>query len=374
MTRPIRAVFVAVFSTFAILVATVAPGSAQPPPPPSDGVFNHDFASPVLGLNAIHGTNLLFAADAGAGIARVSRGGSTMLADLPGVNDVLPMSRARGFAITGGPPPDEGPPEQTQSASLQSAAPAPSSVYVFRGGHLRLLADIGAREARLNPDGEEIDSNPFDMYRRGGLLGVSDAGANTLWGVRIGNGRTRVIAVFPGQVEETQWLKDLVGCPEGPPDLCDLPPELYAQSVPTGVTVGPDGAWYVAELRGFGAGPGTARVWRIEAGTWNADCSVDPRCEVVATGFTSIIDIAFTADGRLVVAEMDELTFLAAEEGLGVGGAIWVCEIEAECNLFADGLPLLTSIALGRGDRVFAIVFGVVPGSADIVSLGRITS
>ena len=38
----------------------------------------------------------------------------------------------------------------------------------------------------------------------------------------------------------------------------------------TSVTVGPDGYWYVGELRGFPATPGTSQIWRIKPGTVDA--------------------------------------------------------------------------------------------------------
>ncbi len=71
---------------------------------------------------------------------------------------------------------------------------------------------------------------------------------------------------------------------------------FLSDSVPTGVTIGPDGAIYVAELTGFPFTIGAARVYRIEPGFAPT---------IYATGFTNIADIAFGPDGRLYVLEAD---------------------------------------------------------------------
>jgi hypothetical protein len=67
------------------------------------------------------------------------------------------------------------------------------------------------------------------------------------------------------------------------------------QAVPTSVTVGPDGAYYVGQLTGFPFPVGGARVFRVVPGH---------RPRVFARGFTNIIDIAFDRRGRLHVLEI----------------------------------------------------------------------
>ena len=47
----------------------------------------------------------------------------------------------------------------------------------------------------------------------------------------------------------------------------------------TSIAVGPDGAYYAGELKGFPGTPGHPRVWRIEPGTRHTVC---PSAECVA--------------------------------------------------------------------------------------------
>lgn len=67
-----------------------------------------------------------------------------------------------------------------------------------------------------------------------------------------------------------------------------------ADSVPTSLAEGPDGAIYVGELSGEEAGPGHARIWRMVPGQ---------KPQVWATGFSSILGLAFGPDGSLYVCE-----------------------------------------------------------------------
>jgi hypothetical protein len=68
----------------------------------------------------------------------------------------------------------------------------------------------------------------------------------------------------------------VVSVPEELPDEFQgepLPPAgtpVPSEAVATSVTVGADGSYYVSELRGFPATPGTSQVWRIAPGSVNA--------------------------------------------------------------------------------------------------------
>jgi hypothetical protein len=102
-----------------------------------------------------------------------------------------------------------------------------------------------------------------------------------------------------------------------------LPPTITAESVPTSVTIGPDGAAYVGELKGFPFRPGTSHVWRVDPDAHDAWCSVrtpDPSCTVYASGLTAIQDIAFNPHtGKLYVYELAADGVLAFEAGFESG-------------------------------------------------------
>ena len=106
----------------------------------------------------------------------------------------------------------------------------------------------------MNPDGGEVDSNPFDVAALGTKrVLIADAGANA---VLVANRRGGVnwVATLPDELVSTENAKALAGCPDAPPELaeiCGLPDEIPAQPVATSVAIGPDGAYYVTELKGF---------------------------------------------------------------------------------------------------------------------------
>lgn len=100
------------------------------------------------------------------------------------------------------------------------------------------------------------------------------------------------------------------------------PPTILAEAVPTTVTVGPDGAIYVGELKGFPFRPGSSHVWRVEPDAEGALCSVDtpdPACTVYQGGLTAIQDIDFGPGRRLYVYELAAEGVLAFEAGLESG-------------------------------------------------------
>ena len=92
---------------------------------------------------------------------------------------------------------------------------------------------------------DPTDSNPYGLtvMRNGDAL-VADAGGNDV--VRVTpDGEASTVARFDLQSINTDHLPADV--PGGP-----RPPTFLAESVPTTVTIGPDGASYVGELKGFG--------------------------------------------------------------------------------------------------------------------------
>lgn len=133
--------------------------------PPSAGAAKAhvELASPVFGLATAPDGSLLVA-DAGQGIVAIRKGAMTLSVPLPGVDDVGPIGNGSFFALTGGG-------EDATSAKL----------WRVSNGRVAVSADLGAFEARVNPDGGEIDSNPFDLavLNGGGVL-VADAGANAV--------------------------------------------------------------------------------------------------------------------------------------------------------------------------------------------------
>lgn len=95
-------------------------------------------------------------------------------------------------------------------------------------------------------------------------------------------GRRTTVASFPSRmVPAPARLPD--GTPRGTP--------VRMRPVPSSVTRGPDGAFYVGELTSFPFAPGRARVWRVVPG--------QPP-EVYAGGFTAVVGLQWRSDGLYV--------------------------------------------------------------------------
>jgi len=138
------------------------------------------------------------------------------------------------------------------------------------------VSDLGDYETQYDPDQvflspPELDTNPYALLNEPGRgVLVADAGGNSLLRVSPAGGISTV-AVFPPNIY----------------------PSAVDDAVPTAVTVGPDGAYYVSELTGFPLVPGAANILRV-----SQRGDVDSAC---ITGFTQIMDLAFDDTGVLYV-------------------------------------------------------------------------
>ena len=117
---------------------------------------------------------------------------------------------------------------------------------------------------------------------------------------------------------------------------------------------GPDGGYYVGELTGVSPGPSLemSRVWRIEAGTTGALCDgASAACELLATGFTSIIDLAVGPDGDLHVVELDENGWLTSVGvGTPAGGTVNRCDVvTGDCQVAEIGGEAVGHVDAGAG-------------------------
>jgi hypothetical protein len=314
----------------------------------------HALASPfvglVFGLSAAPDGSLL-ATDTGAGVIELRKGDTGSVAALTGATDVAALGRGEMFVLT--------------SAGFGGDG----QLYRVSRGTTRAIADLAGFEAAVNPDGGAIDSNPFNLaILNGGSVLVADAAANALLIVN-NRGDIDWVATIPNELVSTANAKQIFGCPGSNLPQCGLPPMIPAQGVATSVAVGPDGAYYVGELKGFPAPTGESRVWRIEPGTRHAVCGTSPACRVVADGFTSIVDLAVRGNALLVV-ELDEASWLAMEFGQGVGGTLNSCDLNTwVCAPLATGLPELTAVAVAGNGAISVVTHGAQPGAAQVATL-----
>jgi hypothetical protein len=143
-------------------------------------------------------------------------------------------------------------------------------------GHKQVRADVGGFDFLWSKEHKELvpeqfpDANPYSVLATPQGQWVIDAASNTLDFVH--EGTVRVGAFFPN------------------------PPK--SDAVPTCLSRGPDGALYVGELTGFGNGPGTSVVWRVEKGK---------KPTVWASGLTAVTGCGFDTDGDFYAVEFSTL-------------------------------------------------------------------
>jgi sugar lactone lactonase YvrE len=136
--------------------------------------------------------------------------------------------------------------------------------------------------------------------------------------------------------------------------LAVIPPSADgSDQVPTSVTRGPDGAYYVGTLA-EGAGNGAARVWRVVPGH---------APQVYIDGLTAVVDIAFGPDGSLYASE-----FLTDATDENSGGAVVRVRPGGRRTVLGEGsLFFPGGVAVDRHGNLYVAKWSVLPatGSPD---------
>lgn len=315
------------------------------------------FTGPLFGIATAPNGQLLVA-DAAVGVV-TQNGTKIAMPPLPGITDIGVIGKGSLWITRNGTVPGQ----DTGQA-----------LYRLSRGKLRRVVDLFAFEQANNPQPTgALESNPFDVQPLGGgdAALVADAAANDLLRVS-SEGRVDVLAIFPNALVSTANVKSLVGCPAGPANLCNLPAQIPAQPVPTSIAIGPDGWYYVGELKGFPAPTGASRIWRVAPWASWADCGNSADCQVVFDGgFTSIIDMAFGPDGLLYVVELDEASWFSIEVlNHPTTGTINACDVVTKaCLAFAPGLASPTAITFGKDGRLWSTSNALAPPLAQVIEI-----
>jgi hypothetical protein len=268
--------------------------------------------------------------------------------------------------------------------------PGAATLYKWRRGDSkpRPVADIGAYQQKdpdpYDTEDNPTDSNPFGVAAlRDGSVLVADAGGNDLLRVSSNGKRIRTVArLKPRTVRVPSGLPATIPGEPGQPPLTPPPAgtKVKAEGVATSVTVGSDGAWYVGELRGFPATPGTSEIWRIRPGTVGATCKpARPHagsCKRFADGLTSIMDLDNAHKrGRgaaIYAVEMSKMSWLAVElekPGSRIGALIKVSHRgHTKRELAAGKLRLPGGVVVGRAGAIY--VAGPVLGPGSVKRVG----
>ena len=194
------------------------------------------------------------------------------------------------------------------------------------------VADLGTYERTANPDGRQVDSNPFAVLASpGGEVVAVDSGANSL--LRVDNhGAVSTFAVMP---------------------ILPASQAFSGDPVPTGFTVGPDGAYYVGILSGAPFRAGVANVYRIVPGEAPT---------VFQGGFKTIIDVDFGGDGSLYV-----LQHSSGPAGLAGPGSLVRVAPDGTRSTVVNNLTAPTSAAVAPDGTVYVTNFGTTAGQGQVL-------
>ncbi|MEJ7749102.1 MAG: ScyD/ScyE family protein [Candidatus Limnocylindrales bacterium] len=169
---------------------------------------------------------------------------------------------------------------------------------------------------------------------------------------------------FPNQFVSTSHLPPFVGVP---PDI-----QLPAEAVPTSVAVGPDGYWYVGELKGFPFTPGASRVWRISPHARKVVCDPDATsgpCTVFADGLTSITGLDFGPDGSLYVVEIVREGVFNLFTGGDITGALIQIKDGIQTELVPGRLQAPGDVAVARNGTVYVTNLSIAPDAGEVLAV-----
>ena len=199
-------------------------------------------------------------------------------------------------------------------------------------GRSRSVADVSAYE-NTNPDGAQLDTNPYGVLALPGHQLVTDAGGNSVLDVRA-NGSISTVAAFPK-----------FNGAFGPTDR-----------VPTDVVLGPDGAYYVSTLSGVPFTPGSAVVYRVVPGAAPVP---------YATNLTQITDLAFGPGGSLYVLQHGSGLFFG-----GPGSIVRIAPDGSRTTIDTQGqLSHPAGLVVAAGGVLYVSNFSIAPALGEVLRI-----
>ncbi|GAP94240.1 ScyD/ScyE family protein [Leptolyngbya sp. NIES-2104] len=260
--------------------------------------------------------------------------------DAMGVNDIDFDAAGNAYALLG---------LASNPANRDSLIQVPDfaqliAIDKFDGGSSwTRLIDFGTYELNNDPDGQSPNTNPFDLLIEDNTVYVIDAGGNNLLSQRAFSHEILLETVFPSR----SAIDPRTG------------QTITQQSVPTAITLGPDGAFYVSELTGYPLQAGAAQIYRLNAAG---------QPEIYAGGFTNIVDLAFDKAGGLYVLEYDADGILTGNEA---GALIYVSPDGKTRTTITDALLNPTGLEIGAEGDIYISNKGFDAGQGEILRLSQ---
>ena len=255
-----------------------------------------------------------------AGQNRIAEGIASLVEETGegiGVHDIAVDDEGNIYAVVG-----MGAPPAARAELGDDGAMLATVIHVDDEGNAHIVADLAEHEEVENPDGTELDTNPYGIA----------------W-----DGDVETVAVL-----ETRMVE--------PPPFIEAP-VIPMESVPTNVAVGPDGNYYVSELTGFPFPVGGANIHQI---TPDGDVSV------YAEGFTNLGDLTFDADGNLWVVEILAGGLLNADPEDPSTLASRIVKIDTDGNqteYMFQGMAFATGIQVGADGEIYVVNLAVTPNA-----------
>ncbi|MBD2726573.1 ScyD/ScyE family protein [Nostoc sp. FACHB-892] len=229
------------------------------------------------------------------------------------------------------------------------------------------IADLANYELANNPDGGDVGSNPLGFAIDGNKLVAVDAGANNLLSVNADGSNLQAIVAFPQDI-----LTNPVFPPSGTPsnEPAQVPSQgeevrsqFASQPVPSSVTKGPDGAYYISQFTGFPFPEDEAKIYRVGA---------DGNPSVFADGFTQLTDLEFDTEGNLYALQYANQS---AWKGDFDGSVIKIAADGTRTTLLSgNGLESPSALTIGADGAVYVTNRGDRPGLGQVLRIENIKS
>ena len=238
------------------------------------------------------------------------------------------------------------------------------------GSVYRVVADvlqdlIGNIPQYVASQSNLTESNPYGVALSNEGVLVVDAGADALFLVR-NDSTIDTVTTFQG-LGEVSVPKLSCGNNSTPP----VGSMVNISSVPTAVTVGPDGNIYVGFLTGYPFAPGSSKVLKL--GGTSEECN-EP--VVYVDNLTQVTGLDFDAEGSLYISQLSDasiLEFEVCQANPPVNGSI--IKVDKDGNRETIGqFPYVNDVAVDKKSGVVYIVTGsILPSSAGGGSIVKLT-